>query len=92
MKKRLLSLFLALCLLAALLPAAVLAEEPSAGETVYISLTQADVDKLETKSLDYSQYPADTTIHLTLAEDIVLPEGVRLWVSKNNGNSDNDKK
>lgn len=92
MKKRWLSLFLALCLLAALLPAAVLAEEPSAGETVYISLTQADIDRLETKSLDYSQYPADTTIHLTLAEDIVLPEGVRLWVSKNNGNSDNDKK
>lgn len=93
MKKRLLSLFLALCLCAALLPAAVLAEEPSAGETVYISLTQADVDKLETKSLDYSQYPADTTIHLTLAEDIVMPEGVCLSVSKVNnsgGGSDGD--
>ena len=104
MKKRLLSLFLALCLLAALLPAAVFAEEPSAGETVVISLTQADVDKLETeehgglktKSLDYSQYSAETTVHVTLVEDIVLPEGVCLSVSKVNNNSgsdgDDDKK
>ena len=86
MKKRLLSLFLALCLLAALLPVSVLAEEPE----VYL-LTQTVVDALQVheteyekyKSLDCNAYPEGTIIRL--AEDILLPEGVELWINRTRG-------